>query len=171
MKLKIVCLILLVMGSVFSVSAQNDFPYEKYISRTLAEIGDLNLALQNADKGIKDAKAGVLIFDADFLYSHVRVKFMNKSRSMSAERKELLGLWQKTFGLDEKAIALYESEYLFKECNTEHWIPYQKQVAAFFPKELKEGDMVTLYLMRASGKKAKDSNIWDWIYLGNEFVK
>jgi hypothetical protein len=47
----------------------------------------------------------------------------------------------------------------------------QKPVTAYFPKELKEGDMVTLYLMRATGKRAQGSAAWDWIYLVNEFIK
>ncbi len=168
---KIFLFLFVLLGSCLAIYAQDDFPYDKYLPRTLAEIGELNVALQNASPAGKDLKMGGLIFDADFLYSHARVKFMNKSRPISADRKELMGLWQKTFSIDEKNMALFENEYLFKECNTEYWIPVQKQVAGYFAKELKEGDMLTLYFLRASGKRAKGSEVWDWIYLVNEFIK
>ena len=171
MILRIFLISLFLWGTSMSICAQNDFPYEKYLPRTMGEIEELSVALQNSTPDANNPKTAGLIFDADFLYSHVRMKFMNKSRPVPAERKETLGFWQKTFSLDEKVIASYESEYLFRECAKDHWIPVQKPVSEYFPKELKEGDMVTLYLMRATGKRAKGSMTWDWIYLVSEFVK
>src|SRR5262245_6764514 len=102
MILRILTFFVLLCGVSLGISAQNNFPYEKYLARTMGEIGELNQGLQNASPVAKDPKMNGLIFDADFLYSHVRVKFMNKSRPMSAERKETLGFWQKSFSLDEK---------------------------------------------------------------------
>ena len=171
MILKILIISFVLIGNSLAAYAQNDFAYEKYLPRTLGEIEELAVAMQNTKPEINNPKSGELIFDADFLYSHVRVKFMNKSRPVSAERKEVMGLWQKTFAFDEKVIASFETEYLFRECNKDYWIPVQKPVASYFPKELKEGDMVTLYLMRATGKRPKGSTVWDWIYLVNEFDK
>ncbi len=170
MMVKIFFFSFILLGNCLAIYAQSDFPYDKYSPRTMGEIEELSLVMQNS---MPDAniKTGGLIFDADFLYSHVRMKFMNKSRPVSAERKEVMGVWQRTFSLDEKTIASYESEYLFRECNKDYWIAVQKPVASYFPKELKEGDMVTLYLMRATGKRAKGSDVWDWIYLVNEFIK
>lgn len=152
-----------------SARAQDRFPYEEYKSRTLAEIVALDADAKNADviTGKKDAPQMVL--HADFLHSQVRLKFMNKSRPVSPERKALLKMWQTTFGIDEKIAALYENEYLFKECASEYWIPVQKQVAAYFAKELKENDMVSLYLMRGGG--VKTGAAWDWVFLVNEFQK
>src|ERR1044072_2209760 len=162
MMVKIFFFSFFLLGNCLAAYAQNDFPYDKYSPRTLAEIGELNAVTEKASPDINDPKTSGRILDADFLYSRVRVKFMNKSRPISAERKELMGFWQKTFGLDEKKMTLFENEYLFKECNTEYWMPVQKQVAGYFAGELKEGDMVTLYLMRASAKRAKGSGVWDW---------
>ena len=167
--LKLLFILFIFAGSAAAIRAQNTFPYEVYKARTVSEIIAANADLKTADVvfGKKDAPQMVLY--ADFLHSEARVKFMNKSRPISAARKELIKFWQTTFGIDEKLAALFENEYLFKECGVDYWIPVQKQVAAFFPKELKEGDTISLYMMRGGG--ARVGNAWDWLFLVNEFEK
>lgn len=164
-------LTLVIAGNLLPVLAQDKFPYEVYKPRTLSEIVALNSDLKSADVIIGKKDIPQITLNADFLHSQARLKFMNKSRPVSSDRKELLKIWQKTFAVDEKIAALYENEYLFKECDTEHWIPVQKQVASYFPKELKENDMVSLFIMRIGGQKLKTTNNWDWLFLANEFVK
>lgn len=166
---RIFFLFLFLAGTFLTVSAQDDFPYKRYVPRTLAELDEMNMNVLKTDPNIKIPKLGIPLFDSDFLFSHVRVKFMNRSRPISLERKGLIYLWRQFSEVDEKIIASFENEYLFKECNTEYWLPVQKPVAAYFPRDLKEGDMVTLYLMRANAKK--DNAAWTWIYLVNEFDK
>lgn len=62
-----------------------------------------------------------------------------------------------------------DTTQLFKECDNEYWIPVQKQVIPHFAKELKKGDMVSLFIVRVGGEKAKDR--WDWLFIVNEFQK
>ena len=157
------------IGNLLTISAQDDFPYDKYKPRTLYETIGLDSEGKNADIIITKKDVPQMVAYTNLLYSQVRVKFMNKSRPFSADRKETLDLWKKTLAIDEKTVALYENEYLFKECSNEYWIPVQKQVAAFFPKELKEGDMISLFIIRIGAKKINDN--WDWLFLSSEFIK
>ncbi len=115
-----------------------------------------------------DDKKGILIRAKPF-YSAIRVEYTGKSRAISSERLNLFSVWQKSLGVDAKVLTLLESEYLFKECDKEYWIPVQKQVAAYFPKELKIGDKITLYLMAVGGVKV--NNDWESVFLTNEFKK
>lgn len=167
--LKLLFILFIFAGGAAAVRAQNNFAYEAYKARTVSEIITVNADLKNADVvfGKKDAPQMVLY--SDFLNSEARVKFMNKSRPISAARKELIKFWRTTFGIDEKVAALFEDEYLFRECGIDYWIPVQKQVAAYFPKELKEGDTISLYLIRGGGVRV--GNVWEWVFLVNEFEK
>jgi hypothetical protein len=164
-------LTLMIAGNMLPVFAQDKFPYDVYKPRTLSEIIVINSNLKSVDVTIGKKDTPQIALNADFLHSQARLKFLNKSRPVAPDRKELLKIWQKTFAIDEKIVGLYENEYLFKECDTEYWIPVQKQVAAYFPKELKEDDMISLFFMRIGGQKLKTTNNWDWLFLANEFIK
>ena len=169
--LKLSFLLVLLVGAItLPATAQSDFPYERYKQRTLAELIEEGSNLP-AKTGDKASQRPTFIFDADFNYSRVRVRFMERSRPISSESKELLGFWQKSFSIEQKVIDLYQDEYLFKECDTEYWIPVQKQVSSYFPKELKPGDMITLFLLRATGKKSKDGKSYSFLFLSTEFDK
>ena len=57
--------------------------------------------------------------------------------------------------------------YLFKADGQDHWLPVQNGVSEFFPKELKDGDAVTLYLLESGG--TKKGSRWTWTYLVEDF--
>ena len=171
---------LLLICGVLVTFGQNEFDSAKYKSRTLAEIVELNSDLKSADITVsKNTDINIALKEktvqtalyTNLLHSQVRIKFLNKSRPISTERKDLLNKWRISLGIDEKIVNLYENEYLFKECNTEYWIPVQKQVASFFPKELKEDDMIGLFIIRIGGRKLDEKNNWDWLFLSTEFEK
>ena len=147
---------------VFQSSAQ-DFDFSKYKPRTLSEIIELNPI--PADK---DAKRQLLV-SGDWFYSQVRVKYIGTSRPVPVNDKEILKAWKASFKIPDETFNLFEKEYLFRECDKEYWIPVQKQVAEFFPKELKEGEMITLYLFFAGGLKIGEKQ--DVMFLVNEFEK
>jgi hypothetical protein len=145
-----------------------DFPYDKYLPRTLAEL----TAMDETDaKNIPESPKGQFIIHANPFYSAVRVKFIGTVKSLETEEKEYLKMWQSSLGYDAEILKLFENKYLFKECDKEYWIPVQKQVAAYFPKELKSGDMITLYLMYPGGLKIKPATTWNFLFLVNEFQK
>lgn len=149
-----------------SVAAQS-FPYEEYTSRTLSELTELNAGAVTELKGEKQ-----MLVSSNPLYSRIRLKYVGASRPISADRMAMLKIWNESLGLksngkDIDLTAILEKEFLFTECGREYWLPVQKQVSAFFPKELKEGQMVTLYLMVAGGYKFTDK--WDYVFVVSEF--
>ncbi|MBX7173540.1 MAG: hypothetical protein K1X72_21410 [Pyrinomonadaceae bacterium] len=162
-KITLIFLLCIYLFSAKSILAQ-DFPFDKYKTRTLSELVEIE---REATKTTYEGKG--LLIDAKPFYSAVRVKFIGTSRAISSEKKNLLKMWQGSLGYDAEILSLYENEYLFKECDKEYWIPVQKQVAAYFPKELKSGDMITIYLMVVGGVKLEKD--WDFVFLINEFQK
>lgn len=109
------------------------------------------------------------MIDAKPFYSAVRIRYTGKSRPLADEKKNLLKLWQETLQMDPRVLNTLDNEYLFKECDKEYWIPVQKQVAGYFPKELRAGDTITLYLMLVGGVKGPTS--WDVVFVVNEYRK
>jgi hypothetical protein len=63
----------------------------------------------------------------------------------------------------------YETEFLFTEDGVEYWLPVQKKVSSYSPKELNKGDALELYLVRAGGVRTKGER--DWMLLVEEFQK
>jgi hypothetical protein len=172
---KILLIGLILVGSFLNVAAQDGFDYDKYKTRTLKEIVESNSDLKSADITISkennpQADPQIVVY-GNLLHSEVKVRFMNKSRPISAERKEIIEIWKKSFKIDEKIVSFYENEYLFKEGEKEYWIPVQKQVAEYFPKELKENDLISLFIIRVGGRKLEDGKSWDWLFLSTEFEK
>ena len=145
--------------------AQDSFPWGEYKARTFAEVVRANNDEVNARPSASDKVT--VVFAGDPLYSQVRVTYTGTTRKVSPARKAHIEEWGKTFGVKPEVVALYESELLVTECGSEHWVPVQKQVLRHFEKELKKGDMVTLYTMFAGGRKIEGS--WNWLFLVNEF--
>lgn len=158
-----VCFLFFALSFLTDTIAAQDFDYDRYKSRTLSELIDLN------NPKLEDSTKKQFIISGDWFYSHVRLKYIGTSRLLSTERKELLNNWKKSFDIKAEIVDLFEKEYLFKECDKDYWLLVQKPVAAFFPKELKEGEMVTLYLFFGGGVKSKEKS--DYLFLVNEFVK
>lgn len=167
MKNFLLSLLLTAILSVFSQTIYSQgFPYQEYKTRTLSELIEMGSDVKKTD--LED-KQGILIQAKPF-YSAIRVEYTGKSRTISSEKINLFKIWQGSLGINAKVLTLLQDEYLFKECDQEYWIPVQKQVAAYFPKELKSGDRITLYLMAVGGVKVK-KNDWDFVFLTNEFKK
>ena len=143
-----------------------DFPYDKYLPRTLAE---LSAMAEEGTKNMPGDKGQFLIHGKPF-YSAVRVKFIGTQKPLVKDELDYLKMWQTSLGYDEEVPKLFENKYLFKECEKEYWVPVQKLIAEYFPKELKPGDMITLYLMFPGGLKKATEN-WNFIFLVNEFRK
>ena len=156
---------------IFLFSAQSNlaqgFPYQEYLPRTLAE---LSIMGETSTKGLPADKGQLLINGKPF-YSAVRVKYIGTVKPLSKEETDYLKLWQSSLGYDEALLKLFENKYLFKKCEKEYWVPMQKQVAEYLPKEVKTGDSVTLYIMFPGGLKPQPTDNWNFIFLANEFQK
>ena len=73
------------------------------------------------------------------------------------------------FGHPKDYADRYETEYLYKEGADEYWLGTQTPVAKYFPKELKPGDKITLYVISIGGYRTKDGV--DCVILVEEYQK
>jgi hypothetical protein len=146
--------------------AQNDFPWDKYQTRTLAEMVKGGAEDAAAADARNNNKVGV-VFSGDPLYSQVRVTYTGATRKLAGARKTHIEEWAKSFGVEPRAVALFDTEMLVTECGVEYWLPVQSQVVPHFEKELKKGAPVTLFTMYAGGRKIDGA--WNWFFLVNEF--
>jgi hypothetical protein len=162
--LTLLLLIPLILAARASARAQG-FDYDAYEPRTLADMIAKYDYKENDDPKMKD---GSVIFGASFP-SRVKVTYTGDSRRIPEARRQFMGDWVKTHGMDARVGELFESEWKFVEGVVEYWLPVQKQVASYFDKELKKGEAVNLYAVIAGGKKI--SGRWDWVILVNEFDK
>jgi hypothetical protein len=146
------------------VASGQGFPWNDFKPRTLKEIVNME-----ADVEQRNQKENNIVFHADMLPSRVRVIYIGTVRPISKVKKEMIRKWAQMMGNPESYAEHYESEFLFTEDSVEYWLPVQKQVSSYFEKELKKGDTVDLYLVRAGGIRTDGK--WDWMLLVEEFQK
>lgn len=157
---------LLLLACAQAARAQDSFPWEEYKSRTLAELIKRNGPdTLGVDRAVNEKLT--ILFSGDPQYSQVRVVYTGATRKLSPARKAHLEEWGQSLGVEPKVLALFDTEMLVTECSNEHWVAVQKQVLPHFEKELKKGDMVTLFLMFAGARKMEGN--WNWFFLVNEF--
>lgn len=162
---RILLLLTLMSPLLTSSSPAQGFPWDDFKRRTLKEIVSIDA------KEVNDSeRENRVIFHADMLLSVIRVRYTGKSRPIADVKKDFLKKWAQTFAdnPDEYA-AHYERDFLFTEDGVEYWLPVQKKVSDYFPKELKEGEGVDIYIVRAGGVCSK--KVCDWLFLVEEFQK
>ena len=164
-KSRILILLILVSPLFTSTAFGQGFPWDDFKRRTLKEI--VNIDAREIEESGRENK---VIFHADTLLSMIRVKYTGKSRPLAEVKKDFLKKWAQTFSQNAHEYAAhYERDYLFKEGDVEYWLPVQKQVSAYFLKELKEDEEVDIYIVRAGGVCSK--KLCDWLFLVEEFQK
>lgn len=158
---------------VFTVVAQTSysqgFPYHLYDTRTMAELNELNSV---AEKTQVIGKTQIAVSAKPF-YSAVRLEYAGESRKLSERKLAFYKIWATALNVGSSntnfnVLDIIEKEYLFKECDKEYWITVQTPAANDFPKNMKKGDRITLYMMVAGGLKF-DKEEWDYMYLTNSF--
>lgn len=146
--------------------------WDKYKPRTLKQI-TTELAepfFKDPDVIIEDSKRGsAIVLSANTFPSQVVAVYSGSSRKVSDKKKEVITAWLRVFGKPAEYLDLFESEYLFIEDGKEYWLPVQKQVAAFFEKELRKSAKVNLYAAWVGA--FRDSGGTEHVFLINEFEK
>ena len=99
--------------------------------------------------------------------TRARVVFGDKSRPTDSLRTQVIRFWLRSAQLDTANVQSFAREYLFREGGQELWIPVQNQVAAFFPKELRQGQVITVYALWLGAHYAGGDITWAFII--NEF--
>jgi len=92
--------------------------------------------------------------------------YTGQSRPLDAEELKFIRDWLKS-SQRENLAGIFTDSYLFTLDGAEYWLPVQAPVATFFPKELKPGDKIDLYLVEIGGTRRGDR--WLWLPLVSEF--
>jgi hypothetical protein len=95
------------------------------------------------------------------------VIYRGDSRPIDPNRREILRGWGLALRRDTTVADNFSREYLFQEGDQALWLPVQDTVASYFPKELKPGQVVTLYAMFLGAYYAGKEITWTFIV--NEF--
>lgn len=162
---QILLLLILMSPLLISTTFAQGFPWDDFKRRTLKEI--VSMDAKEIDDSEREKR---VIFHADMLLSVIRVKYTGKSRPISDTKRDALKKWAQTFARNsDEYAAHFEQDMLFKEDGVEYWLPVQKKVSLYFPKELKEGEEVDIYIVRAGGVCSK--KVCDWLFLVEEFQK
>lgn len=151
------------ISALLSVTAfAQGFPWDIFKPRTLKEVTSITTKAVRPDDHMFLAQ--------DQLESRVEVVFTGKSRPISKVRKTFIETWFGMLRAKQKKLAeLYENEYLYKEGETEYWLPTSTPITKYFDKELKPGDKMDLYLI-SIGAYRTDTDI-DCVLLVEEFQK
>src|ERR1041385_5234620 len=75
------------------------------------------------------------------------VVYLGRSRPVDPNRLELISAWGRSYLRDSTLAKDFHREYLFQEGKDLLWLPVQDTVATFFPKELRQGQQVNLFVM------------------------
>jgi hypothetical protein len=125
--------------------AQSD--WHTYPVRSVAEIIALNPA--------ESSEKADIIISANPFPSKTTVIYMGKSRPISEDTKNFIGLWVQTRNVSPENANLLVEEFLFREKDREYWIPVITRVSPVFKRDLKEGDELIVYYFFLGGYNPK----------------
>lgn len=157
---KLLFLFSILAASAASAVAQG-FPYDIFKPRSLKEV------TATTSKAVRPDDTW--FFATTLLESKVQVTFTGDSRPMLPARKQFVSNWAGVFGHPKEYADRYETEYLYKEGDDEYWLGTQTPLTKYFPKELKPGDKITLYVISIGGYRTKGGV--DCVILVEEYQK
>ena len=141
-------LLVFILAACAVPAAPQSFPYDIFKPRTLKEVTAITA------KAVRPYDTW--FFATTLLESKMRVTFTGQSRPMLPARRQFVSNWAGVFGQPKEYADRYETEFLYKEGDDEYWLGTQTPVAKYFPKELKPGDTITLYVISIGGYRTKD---------------
>jgi hypothetical protein len=161
MRLSNILALALAVSSLAGAALAQGFPL-----MTFDQLGALDQKLVAAQK--KTPRPGDLVFNpGENGGGRVRAVYTGQSRPLDPRNQAFIITFASSSIGNSQYASLYEREYLFKANGRDYWLPVQAQVAAYFPKELKAGEPVTLYVRNAGGFRNSDS--WAWMFLVEEY--
>ena len=144
------------------------FNYDLFKPTTLAEAkADFLSDATKPNPAVQD-RVGNSYLDQGGRRWRAEAAYTGRSRALDADELVFIGYWLKSVSRPD-VISQFTTSYLFTAGDKEYWLPVEEPVAAFFPKELKLGDSIELYLAEIGGTHPKDG--WAWLPLVEEFRK
>jgi hypothetical protein len=137
---------------------------DDYQPRTLKEV----IALETTESLLNEEKD--LILQGNLRPSRVSVTFTGSTRPLPESKKDLLQKWARRFaGSVEHYTVPYQTEMLFIEDKTEHWLAVNKNSIAKLSEQIKRGEAVDLFVIRLAARKTADAP--EWLILVENFQK
>ncbi len=113
------------------------------------------------------AKGLQFLFTAKTFPTLASVTYLGKIRDIPKEKLDFLHKYlTKTIGHPDWT-KLFKREIQVREGDHTYWLPIQESVLGFFPKEVKKGDVVHLYIIWAGAVRINGKMVW--VFLVNEF--
>ncbi|MEO8433312.1 MAG: hypothetical protein ABI596_00325 [Pyrinomonadaceae bacterium] len=159
---------LFVLAFIPSTAQGQGFPWKDFERRTMPELLKIN-DLEEAENLKRFPDQNQFVFRGTRLPSVVSLTYTGESRALSSERNKFIELWATSYYRNPGYANLYNAEFLFKDGNEEHWLPVQKDVAKYFPEELKKGELVDLYLISPGGLRGTNKGKTLWVFLVEQF--
>jgi hypothetical protein len=151
----------LLFFSLFVATANGQgFPWSDFKERSVKDVIAITTKAFRPDDS--------MFLATNILATRAEVTFTGKSRPMPESRKVFLRWWVGMLNYDPKDYAdLYDTEYLYKEGNTEYWLPTERPITKYFDKELKPDDKMVLFLISAGA--FRDKGAIDCVLLVEEY--
>ena len=140
-------------------------PPADYQPRTLKKI-----ISEETQVGASRADEDGMILHGNILPSRVRATYAGSSRPLTQSGRRVLTKWAQRFAGDPTHYTgPYETEMLFSENGTKHWLAVRKNVASQLGQEIKKGEAVELFLIRLG--RMKTGGRWELLLLVESFQK
>jgi hypothetical protein len=143
-----------------SEEAEEDAQWESFKPGAIRDIVEEERAYNaRMDQGNAVPDGPVFSLSAWTRPTRATLIFMGKTRPISPQIAELLRSWLGTFG-DDVARFTFDEEWLFREGQTNYWLPVQHDTARSMRPVVKKGDAVTVFFRYAGSYKEGGRESW-----------
>jgi hypothetical protein len=156
------CFALLLVARTSAARAQSS--WDRYKPGTLASI---MAAHDSTIRAGWDGRKPSEHFSGDNYPTIATAIYLGQSRPIDQNRLTIIRIWGKSFMRDTSIANDFHREYLFQEGKLRIWLPVQDTVASFFPRELRVGQPVKLFVSWL-GAYYEGREV-TWAFIVNEF--
>jgi len=149
-------LIMVMIPLMFAGQAKAD--WSRYKPGKMVDIIEANKEIA---KGLK------FLFTAKSFPTLASVTYLGKIRNISEQKMVFLDKYLTKTLSKPQWTKLFKREIQVREGKQVYWLPIQEPVLGFFPKEVKTGDVVNLYVIWAGAVRIDKKMVW--VFLVNEF--
>lgn len=127
-----------------------------YQPRTLREVAAVGTAVTSALDG-----ENLLVLTGNILPSKVSVIYLGTTKPMPGRKRDVLRQWAQQYaGFPEGYTEPYQTEMLFQEDGTEHWLAIRQKDILRLEQGFKKGEAMQLNVIRIGGVKGDGTGEW-----------
>ena len=139
--------------------------WERYVSSDLQALIETHSQYMDFSKEVK-MNINALAVSLPYRF---KMEYQGEFRTISQEKRELLGVLAKSGFFNDIFIDLFETEVLVKDGSNFYWFPVQSFLINSLKKEILKGAQINLYVMFAGTVWEADQ--FQWVFIVNEFEK